>query len=86
MEFIADGSYASGGTKINPKKEYEWAYSMSDVINSLIKAGLKIEFLNEYPFTVWKQFPFAERGFDGFCRLKNQKAEIPLLFTLKATK
>ncbi|KKK44796.1 hypothetical protein LCGC14_0807370 [marine sediment metagenome] len=86
MEFTADGSYASGGTKIKPKKEYEWAHSMSDVINSLIESGLRIEFLNEYPFTVWKQFPFAERGSDGFCRLKNQKAEIPLLFTLKATK
>ena len=47
---------------------------------------LAIEFLNEYPFTVGKQFPFAERGPDGFYHLKNQKAEIPLLFTLKATK
>ena len=86
MEFTADGSYASVGAKIKPKKEYEWAHSMSDIINSLIKAGLRIEFLNEYPFTVWRQFPFTERGFDGFFRLKNQKAEIPLLFTLKATK
>ena len=86
MEFIADGSYASVGIKIEPKKEYEWTHSMSDIINSLIDAGLKIEFLNEYPFTVWSQFPFAERGPDGLYRLKNQKAEIPLLFTLKAKK
>jgi len=86
LEFIADGSYASEETKIKPKKEYEWAHSMSDIINSLIENGLRIEFLNEYPFTVWKQFPFAEREPDGFCHLKNQKAEIPLLFTLKATK
>jgi hypothetical protein len=59
---------------------------MSDIINSLIEAGLRIEFLNEYLFTVWRQFPFAEIKTDGFFRLKNQKAEIPLLFTLKATK
>jgi len=85
MEFIADGSYALDN-KIEPKKEYEWAHSMSDIINSLIDAGLKIEYLNEYPFTVWKQFPFAERGSDGFFHLKNQKAEIPLLFTIKAVK
>ncbi len=85
MEFTADGSYGSD-VKIEPKKEYEWAHSMSDIINSLIEAGLRIEFLNEYPFTVWKQFPFAEKGPDGYCHLKNQKAEIPLLFTLKATK
>lgn len=87
MEFFADGSYASDGFKIESKKEsYEWAHSMSDIINSLIEAGLRIEFLNEYPFTVWKQFPFAERGPDGLYHLKNQKAEIPLLFTLKAVK
>jgi len=86
MEFLADGSYASHGIKIEPKKEYEWAHSMSDIINSLIEAGLRIKFLNEYPFTVWKQFPFAEREPDGIFRLRNQKAEIPLLFTLKAVK
>lgn len=68
------------------QKEYWWTHSMSDIINSLIKAGLRIEFLKEYPFTVWQQFPFAERGPDGFYHLKNQKAEIPLLFTLKAVK
>ena len=86
LEFIADGSYASEEKKIEPKKEYEWAHSIADVINSLIEAGLRIEFLNEYPFTVWEQFSFTERGSDGFYRLKNQKAEIPLLFTLKAVK
>jgi len=85
LEFLADGSYASE-MKIEPKKEYEWAHSMADIINSLIEAGLRIEFLNEYPFTVWKQFPFVERGLDGFYRLKDQKAEIPLFFTLKAVK
>ena len=85
MEFIADGSYASVN-KIEPKKEYEWAHSISDILNSLIEAGLTIKFLNEYPFTNWKQFPFLERRDDGFYYLKGQKAEIPLLFTLKAEK
>jgi 2-polyprenyl-3-methyl-5-hydroxy-6-metoxy-1,4-benzoquinol methylase len=84
MEFTADGSYGSD-VKIEPKKEYEWAHSISDIINSLIEAGLRIEFLNEYPFSAWCQFPFAERSPDGYYRLKNQKGEIPLLFTLKAS-
>jgi 2-polyprenyl-3-methyl-5-hydroxy-6-metoxy-1,4-benzoquinol methylase len=86
MEFVADGTYASDGIKFKPKKEYEWMHSISDIINSLIGGGLRIEFLNEYSFAVWKQFPFAERSPDGYFRLKNQKAVIPLLFTLKATK
>ena len=86
FEFESDGTYAAIETKIEPKKQYEWAHSISDVINSLIEAGLRIEFLNEYPFTVWKQFPFAELENDGYYRLKDQKGEIPLLFTLKAIK
>ena len=85
IEFTADGSYASEH-KIKPKKEYEWTHSMSDIINSLIEAGLTITFLNEYPFSVWQQFSFLERRTDGFYYLKDQKAEIPLLFTLKAEK
>jgi len=85
MEFTADGSYASEH-KITPKKEYEWAHSMSDILNSLIEAGLTIKFLNEYPFSVWQQFPFLERRDDGYYYLKDQKAQIPLLFTLKAEK
>lgn len=86
LEFVADGSYATEGVKMEPKKEYEWAHSMSDIINSLIQAGLRIEFLNEYPYSVWKQFSFSKRETDGFFHLINQKAEIPLLFTLKAVK
>ena len=49
-------------------------------------SGLKIEFFNEYPFVSNSMFNFSERDSDGQCRLKNQKAEIPLLFTLKASK
>ena len=86
LEFIVDGSYATGAGKMEPKKNYEWTHSMSDIINSLIQAGLRIEFLNEYPFSVWKQFPFSERRSDGYCYLTDQKAEIPLSFTLKAVK
>ena len=86
MEFIADGTYALEGSKFKPKKEYEWNHSISEIINSLIEAGLRIEFLNEYPFSIDKRFSFSERGPDGFYRLKNQKAIIPLLFTLKAVK
>ncbi|MBD3191228.1 MAG: methyltransferase domain-containing protein [Candidatus Heimdallarchaeota archaeon] len=86
MEFIADGSYARDDVKIKPHIEYEWSHSLSEIINSLISAGLKIDFLHEYPFSPMNPYPFAEQGADGYYRLKNQKAEIPLFFTLKATK
>ncbi|RJQ36943.1 class I SAM-dependent methyltransferase [Candidatus Microgenomates bacterium] len=66
---------------------YEWSYTISDVINTLIKEGLKIEFMHEFPYTMYDQFPgFMEQNEKGLYVLKNKKIQIPLLFSLKATK
>lgn len=66
--------------------EYGWNHSLSEYINSLIGAGLQIESLNEYPFHAWKALPLMERGEDGWWRLTGQKGELPLMFSIKATK
>jgi len=66
---------------------YEWSYSISDVINALIKQGLKIDFMHEFPFTMYDQFPgFMEQNNKGQYVLKNKKIQMPLLFSLKASK
>ncbi|MFL5732780.1 MAG: SAM-dependent methyltransferase, partial [Chloroflexia bacterium] len=66
--------------------EYGWNHSMSECVNSLIAAGLRIQSLHEYPYIVWKMFPFLEKGADGMWRLSAEKGEIPLMFSLRATK
>lgn len=66
---------------------YEWSYTMSDVINSLINEGLKIEYIHEFPFTTYNQFPgLMEKNKKRQYVLKDKKIQIPLLFSLKATK
>lgn len=66
---------------------YEWSYTMGDVINSLIAEGLKIDFVHEFPYTMYDQFPgFMEQNKQGQYVLKDKKIQIPLLFSLKATK
>ena len=66
---------------------YEWSYTISDVINVLLNQGLKIEYLHEFPFTMYDQFPgFMEKNSKGQYVLKNKKIQIPLLFSLKAVK
>ncbi|MFW9923582.1 MAG: class I SAM-dependent methyltransferase [Candidatus Thorarchaeota archaeon] len=86
MEFDIHGSYAVPDAETVQKKEYEWSHSLSDIINSIIQAGLKIEFLNEYPFTCYEAFPFAKKEENGYWYLQNITGQIPLLFTLKAIK
>ncbi|NHJ46623.1 MAG: class I SAM-dependent methyltransferase [Asgard group archaeon] len=86
MEFIAERTYALETSDMEPHAEYEWSHSLSEIMNSLINARLKIEFLNEHPFSTMKHYKFSKKDKDGYYRLVNQKAEIPILFSLKASK
>jgi hypothetical protein len=54
-------------------------------VTSLTEAGLRIEFLNEFPFVEWP-VPFLEEREDGTWRLPEGHPELPLFFSLKATK
>lgn len=66
---------------------YEWNYTLGQVITALINEGLKIEFVHEFPYSMYDQFPgFMEKNKKGQWVLKNKKIQIPLLFSLRATK
>lgn len=79
------GSYASGSAKVTTT-EYSWHHTIGDIVSALVSSGLRIKFLHEFPKTVYKQLPFAEKHDDGFWRLKGHEDDIPLIFSLKATK
>jgi hypothetical protein len=82
----ATGSYATGdiGTA---GVSYVWDHSLGDVINALVDAGLKIEFVHEFPYAARAKFPFMEQGVDGWWRLPaGQHGTIPFLFSLQARK
>lgn len=82
----SSGTYTDWGAKVKGFT-YEWSYTLSDVINVLIKEGLKIEYVHEFPYSMYDQFSgFMERNEKGQYVLKNKKVQIPLLFSLKATK
>jgi SAM-dependent methyltransferase len=83
MKWESEGDYAEPDA-VPTRPSYEWNHSLADVVNSLIKAGLKIEFLHEFPYICWKQFPFMQKDKDGWWRLEGDN--IPLTFSLKATK
>ena len=55
-------------------------------MSALIDAGLSIEFLHEFPYSVYRQLPFMEEGSDGLWRLPPQRGEVPLMFSIRAIK
>ena len=80
------GSYATGGAG-SAGDSYIWDFSMGDVVNALIDAGLQIDFLHEFPYAARAKFPFMVQGEDGWWRLPpEQHGVIPFLFSLQATR
>lgn len=82
----AAGSYATGGEGASGVS-YVWDHSLGEVVNSLVDAGLRIEFLHEFPYAARAKFPFMVQGADGWWRLPpHQHGTIPFLFSLQARK
>lgn len=79
------GSYASG-FQGKSRTYYMWDHSLGEVINSVIDAGLRIEFLHEFPVALRAKFPIMVAGEDGYWRFPPEYSMIPLLFSLKAGK
>lgn len=78
------GSYATD----EPIKgvEYGWAHTLADIVNALIGAGLRLDFLHEFPYSTIAHPPYVSKCDDGLYRLKDHDGQIPLLFSAKATK
>ncbi|WP_298895851.1 methyltransferase domain-containing protein [uncultured Psychroserpens sp.] len=78
-----EGTYADEGSKM-VSKEYGWNHGLSEVINALIEAGLKIDYLNEYDESPYNVLPDLVKTKSGNYVTKDKL--YPLLFEIKATK
>lgn len=80
-----DGSYADRSATVT-QPAHEWSHPIADIVNALLAAGLRLEFLHEFPYCSYPHFPFMRRGADGWWWLPGRKASIPLMFSIRATK
>ncbi|MDH4211928.1 MAG: class I SAM-dependent methyltransferase [candidate division WOR-3 bacterium] len=79
------GSYADPTAQIH-HVTYEWLHSLADVVNALIAAGLRIEFLHEFPFSVYGDCPWLEQREDNLWYHENKEIKVPMTFSIKARK
>jgi 2-polyprenyl-3-methyl-5-hydroxy-6-metoxy-1,4-benzoquinol methylase len=83
--YEAEGTYVDTDARVKNTGAYEWAHPMSEIVNSLINAGLVVKELKEYPFSVDRhQLAFMEKGQDGYARLPGYN--LPLMYSITATK
>lgn len=82
----SDGTYSDWNEAIKGET-YFWDYTLGDIVNAFVKEGFKIEYMHEFPYTMYEQFPgLMEKNKKGQYVLKNKKLQIPLLFSLKVRK
>lgn len=79
------GSYAAPDAPIRSVR-YEWPHPISEIIGSLLRAGLRLTSFQEYPFVGWAMYPWMERRPDGSWQLPHGGDSIPLMFSLTATR
>jgi SAM-dependent methyltransferase len=84
LKFDTHGSYASASDYRSV--EYGWNHSLGEIVNALTSQGLQVEFLHEWPFLFFKMFPSMERDEQGRWWLPNRRANIPMSFSIRATK
>jgi hypothetical protein len=80
--FYGLGAFRAGGSTLRPVEVEE----LGDVLDALLGAGLRLDFLHEFPFCPYQKLACMEQGPDGWWRLKGQGGSVPLLFSLKARK
>jgi SAM-dependent methyltransferase len=89
LAFPVQGSYADPDAKVEQEVEYGWTHSLGEIVTVLAEAGLRIEFLHEFPFTVFRALPYLQASDDDARTWRLPEpydGTLPLLFSLKATK
>jgi len=80
------GSYADPTADVTHSLKYLWPHSMGELVTAVASAGLRVEFLHEFP---WSDRPlsFLEQHDERtWVFPAGSEGELPLFFSLKATK
>ncbi len=85
LRFEDQGTYADRSAATF-NVNYEWPHSLGDIVNSLIDAGLRLEWLHEFPFSQYRSHPFLTQGADRMWRYEKLSGGLPLMYSIKAVK
>ncbi len=76
----------SDPTHTNEHATLEWAWALSEIVNAVLAAGLRLEALTEYDHGFFRYFPSMTADDGRTFRLPDHAGRLPLLFSLRARK
>ncbi len=80
-----EGTYTDRNADIKGK-EYSWNHSISEVLNALIGAGLKIELFNEHMYSPYPCFRNVVETEKNKWQVKGMEGKIPMVYSLRCVK
>ncbi|NQX91192.1 MAG: class I SAM-dependent methyltransferase [Flavobacteriales bacterium] len=80
-----EGSYTENDNSTE-LKSVTWNHPISEIVNALIKSGLSIQKLNEYPSSPYKIFKGMRELSDGTYDIAHSPEQIPLVYAIVAEK
>jgi SAM-dependent methyltransferase len=86
LSYDVVGTYADPKAEVEQRRGHSWYHPLGEVVTVLADEGLRIELLREEPFLEWPA-PYTVKGEgDRWVLPEDAPGEIPLMFTLKASK
>ena len=85
LEWVEHGSYASPGEEYTGTS-HSWQHTFEEIIGVLVRAGLAIEEVREFPLIAWQHTPSMVEAEPGLWAQPEGSIEVPLMFTLTARK
>ncbi|HEX2315398.1 MAG TPA: class I SAM-dependent methyltransferase [Thermomonospora sp.] len=79
------GTYTGDGAPPGDMRSVQFLHGLGEVVSALVAAGLRLEFLHEHDFTLFRRFAALER--DGVLyRQPAGRPRAPLMYSLRATR
>ena len=67
-------------------KEYGWNHSISEILNSLINAGIEIQQFNDFNYSPYPNFAGSVEVEKGKWLIKGLEGKIPVVYSVKSIK
>jgi len=83
LRFESDCSYAVGSMP-EPAESFEWPHTFADILNALLKAGLALDYLHEFPYCGYHMLPLLVEKSPGRWVHPTHPNSFPLQFSLHA--
>lgn len=81
-----DATYTDANRPLRAMRIYEWNHSIGEIVTSLIRHGLRLEWLIEHDWTVWARYPWLVKDGEGRWVPPSNVPRVPLTFSLLAAR